>query len=158
MSTLGNNIKVLREERGLTRQELAKELGISLSALGNYERGDRTPDADLIITLAYHFGVSSDFILGLTYESGQSIGDREGPGKLTVIYADIESVRTAWDLGVPIEPRKRAVTLSLTNRQCDELAVRGHEEIVSAVVSVPVRGRAPRIVLDPEEVINHDLG
>jgi len=158
--TIGGRIRRRRLELGITMEELGESIGVTRQTVYKYESGIvKNIPLGVLISLTGTLGISADYLLGLTDESGQSIGDREGPGELTVIYADIESVRTAWDLGVPIEPRKRAVTLPLTSRQCDELAVRGHEEIVSAVVRVPVRGRgAPRIVLDPEEVTNYDLG
>ena len=61
-----DRLKNIRIESGKTQQELAKELGISLSALGNYERGDRTPDADFLVSMAKLFGITSDYILGLS--------------------------------------------------------------------------------------------
>lgn len=61
-----SRIKELRESKNESQATLARSLGISQSALGNYERGDRVPDADLILKLARFFGVSSDYILGLS--------------------------------------------------------------------------------------------
>jgi transcriptional regulator with XRE-family HTH domain len=61
-------IKELRltHQGGMNRETLAKEMGISLSALATYERGEREPGAELIIKLAKYFGVTSDYILGLS--------------------------------------------------------------------------------------------
>lgn len=59
-------IRLLRNERGVTREDLAKNIGVSLSALGNYERGERIPDASLIASIARYFQVTSDYLLGLS--------------------------------------------------------------------------------------------
>ena len=67
-----DRIKLLRIEHGLTREELVAELKekfnlqISLSALGNYERGAREPSISLVAVLAKFFDVTSDYILGLS--------------------------------------------------------------------------------------------
>ncbi|MCQ5129105.1 helix-turn-helix domain-containing protein [Butyricicoccus faecihominis] len=63
---VGARIKMLREEAQLSQAQLAKELDISQSALGNYERGGREPDAVLLIKLARYFHVTSDYLLGLS--------------------------------------------------------------------------------------------
>lgn len=59
-------IRELRTAINLTREQMAEILGISESALGNYERGDRQPDAELVVKIAQFFKVSSDYILGLS--------------------------------------------------------------------------------------------
>ena len=59
-------IKDIREELGVSREALAEFLGISLSSLGYYERGERTPDADTIVKLARFFNVTTDYLLGIS--------------------------------------------------------------------------------------------
>lgn len=56
----------LRNEEGLKREDVAKVLGCSVSAVGNYENGNRTPDFDRLIALADFFETTTDFLLGLT--------------------------------------------------------------------------------------------
>jgi len=58
--------KELREERGLTKTALAKELGFSHVTLVNWEKGNRTPDVDTMIVIANYFKVTLDFLCGLT--------------------------------------------------------------------------------------------
>lgn len=60
------DIRELREAKGISRNELADFLGISLSSLGYYERNERIPDADIIARLAAYFEVSADYLLGLS--------------------------------------------------------------------------------------------
>lgn len=56
----------LREERGLTQAELADKLGISPSAMSNYEQGIRVPRDEIKVRIAEFFGVS---ILDVFYAS-----------------------------------------------------------------------------------------
>ena len=53
-------------EKGLSQVQLAKETGLGKSAIGVWELGQRVPSALAIITLAKYFGVSSDYLLGIT--------------------------------------------------------------------------------------------
>ncbi len=61
-------LKDLRvSEKHLTLEQLAEQTGLSKSALGNYERDDNTEISPYaIVTLAKFYGVSSDYLLGLT--------------------------------------------------------------------------------------------
>lgn len=60
-NTLGDRIRVLREERGYTKAELMKEL--SIHNLGRFENNERIPGADILIILSKFFRVSIDFLL-----------------------------------------------------------------------------------------------
>lgn len=57
-------LKELRESRGLTQRELAKQLNIGFSTLGMYETGKRQPNNDTLQAFADYFGVTVDKILG----------------------------------------------------------------------------------------------
>ena len=65
--TIQERIKDLRVERGLTLKELAEQTGLSSSALGSYEADD-TKDIShyALIRLAKFYGVTTDYLLGLT--------------------------------------------------------------------------------------------
>ena len=60
----GNRIKLLREEKKIKQEELAKVLSISPSAVGMYERDEREPNDEITLKLAEYFGVSTDYLLG----------------------------------------------------------------------------------------------
>ncbi len=66
MAQLGDILAELRQERGLTQKELGQVLCVSTGTISNYETGVHLPDAYKIITLADYFGVSTDYLLGLT--------------------------------------------------------------------------------------------
>lgn len=61
---IGDNIRKLRLEREWTQGELADRLGVSRSALGNYERELREPGIDLLIKLADTFNTTIDALVG----------------------------------------------------------------------------------------------
>ena len=61
---IGNNIRKLRLKYELTQEELAVKLGVSSSAIGNYERETRQPDIDMLIKMADTFKVSIDELVG----------------------------------------------------------------------------------------------
>lgn len=58
---LGEKIFALREEQGITQEELAKELNITSRTLQNYEYGISEPKFDTIKQLSKLFNVNIDF-------------------------------------------------------------------------------------------------
>ncbi len=61
---LGQRIKHLREQNGLSQIELAQKLNISNSTLSQYESGTRAPSDDIKLKLASYFQVTVDYLLG----------------------------------------------------------------------------------------------
>ena len=61
---LSNNITHFRKERGLTQEQLAALLNVSVSAVSKWETGDNRPDLELLPDLAEIFQVSIDSLLG----------------------------------------------------------------------------------------------
>lgn len=64
MATLGEKIRFFRKKKHITQAELAKELGVSSSAVGMYEQDRRTPDNETLLTICNFFGVTADYMLG----------------------------------------------------------------------------------------------
>lgn len=64
MATLGNRLRLLREEKGLKQKEVGGLLGVKESSIGKYEYDQRTPSPNAINKLADYFQVSADFLLG----------------------------------------------------------------------------------------------
>ena len=69
MSTLGNNIRFLREENNLTQVALAEILNVGNVAVSQYESGTRVPSDDVKIRIADYFNVSLDYLLGRSQSS-----------------------------------------------------------------------------------------
>ena len=54
-STIYNRLPVLRAERGLSRQDLAKALGINYQTVGYLERGEYNPSLELAFRISEFF-------------------------------------------------------------------------------------------------------
>ena len=64
MANFSKIFKQLRLENKYTQQELAKKIGVSRSAIGMYETGERQPDFETLEVIADFFNVDMDFLLG----------------------------------------------------------------------------------------------
>ena len=58
--------KELREETGFSQQKLGKELGLSSSGIAHLELGQREPGSATLIAYSKYFGVTTDYLLGLS--------------------------------------------------------------------------------------------
>lgn len=59
-------LKECRERKGMTQQEVAEKSGYSRSSIINWERGLRTPDANVLKTLAHILGTTVAYLMGET--------------------------------------------------------------------------------------------
>ena len=64
MSKFSTVFKNLRINNGYTQQELANRLGVSRSAVGMYENGEREPDFETLEAIADFFNVDMDYLMG----------------------------------------------------------------------------------------------
>lgn len=64
MSRFSVVFKNLRIGNGYTQQELANKIGVSRSAVGMYENGDREPDFETLEVIADFFNVDMDYLMG----------------------------------------------------------------------------------------------
>ena len=55
LNLIGNRIKELRCQKGLTQIEFAKILSVSFQAVSNWERGITPPDIENLINIASYF-------------------------------------------------------------------------------------------------------
>ena len=62
---VADRIKAIREQRGLTQADLAKQLGITRSSVNAWEQGISVPSTQYIVELAGLFKVSTDYLLGI---------------------------------------------------------------------------------------------
>ena len=61
-------LRELREDRDLTQTQVAKEVGMSQTGYSKYETGENDIPTAILIKLARFYGVSIDYILGVTDE------------------------------------------------------------------------------------------
>lgn len=62
----GYRLKMVREEKGLKREDVAKKIGTSSAIVGRYERNERTPSIDIAKNIAEALEVSLDYLVGDT--------------------------------------------------------------------------------------------
>ena len=59
-------VRELREDQGLTQTQIAKMLGMSQTGYSKYETGENDIPTAILIKLAQFYGVSTDYLLGVT--------------------------------------------------------------------------------------------
>lgn len=91
MSTLGARLKEVRERLGLNQKQAAEKLGISNVVLNRYERDERKPDPETLRRIAEGYGVSIDYLLGLS--------DEPNPlGDMVTTARRLQAIRVSRDM------------------------------------------------------------
>ena len=65
-----DTLSALRKARGLSQRTAAADLHISQALLSHYENGAREPGLAFVCRACDYYGVSADYLLGRTEESG----------------------------------------------------------------------------------------
>lgn len=63
---LGQRLRELREERGLTQKQIAESMHINSVTYLHYEKNQREPPLALLADFANFFGVTVDYLLGVS--------------------------------------------------------------------------------------------
>lgn len=66
MKIFAERLRALRKALGVNQTELANRAGISRQSVTLYEAGDRLSDIERLRNLAMVFGVTSDYLIGLS--------------------------------------------------------------------------------------------
>lgn len=131
------NLKKLREERNLSQAAFAKLIGVSQSAVGNWEAGSREPNLETMDKIADFFGVSVDYLLGresqsvLTDSSSDNI-EADIQDKLNEVLSqlDAEDADLLFN-GESLDPDSRellAASIERTIRLAKELQLKRQAE------------------------------
>ena len=99
---IGENIKQYRLQNGWTQQELGSKIGMSKNAIGNYEKGFRSPKKDTMFDLANAFNVSIDDLFPSIQKNSSS---------------NTSSIKTIYD---ELKPPRQAKVLTYAERQLKE--------------------------------------
>ena len=70
MSDFAQNLEQLRNKRRITRQELAKSVGVSEGAIWLYEHGLITPKIQIAVAIAKRLGTTCEALL---YGEGKEV-------------------------------------------------------------------------------------
>ncbi len=65
-ATVATRLVRLREERGLTQDQVADGIHVSRTQVANLERGRGSPSVETLVSMAEYFGVTTDHLLGRT--------------------------------------------------------------------------------------------
>lgn len=88
-------LTLLRKEKGISQKKAAAELGISQALLSHYEKGIRECGLEFLVKASDFYGVSCDYLLGLSPERTGSrltvddIPEADAMGKENVIKGSI---------------------------------------------------------------------
>jgi len=86
---------LLREQHGITQQELADQLEITRQSLSLYEKAERTINIELLAKIADFFNVTTDYLMGRTEVSSME-ADIQIACKVTGLKNDyIETLKAA---------------------------------------------------------------
>ena len=55
---LGKLLKLARQQKGLTQEQLAETLSVTTSAISKWENGKNLPDTDMLLKIALTLGLS----------------------------------------------------------------------------------------------------
>jgi transcriptional regulator with XRE-family HTH domain len=120
MKSLEYRLKKLRNEKGVTQQELGDYLGVSRSTVAGYETGKRKPEYDTLHKLANYFNVSIDYLLGNTDE-------RSPADKIKKAISDDPELLEFW------EELKDREDLQLMFKQTRDLSPETIQQIISII-------------------------
>ena len=70
-TSIAENIRAYRKQRGLTQEQLAEVLGVSVGAVYKWESRSSLPELRLIMEMADFFDVSVDTLLGYHMKDNQ---------------------------------------------------------------------------------------
>ncbi len=63
MNKFGEKLRTLRKQQGLTQERVSNMLGVSRPYVAKMERGEKMPNAPMIIKIADIFGVTADQLM-----------------------------------------------------------------------------------------------
>lgn len=77
---LNQRLRALRQARGLSQVDLARELGVTKQSVSNWENDNIQPSIEVLVRLAGIFSVSTDYLLGL--DAGELLDVSGLPGEV----------------------------------------------------------------------------
>ena len=76
MSIFSKRVTQLRKDRGWSQEELAQRMGVTRSAIGNWEQGTREPDYVTLERVADLFNCEMQYLIGEKPASDLSLDER----------------------------------------------------------------------------------
>ena len=79
-------LRALRQEQNISMKQLGDIVGVAESTISLYETEKRKVDTDMLIKFANYFNVSTDYLIGVSYERNSSL-DSDNIGYDDFTYA-----------------------------------------------------------------------
>ena len=76
-NTVADRLKIVREDRNKTKEQVANYLEIQLRAYQRYETGERVPDLEKLKSLAKYFNCTLDYLVGMDIPEDKKYIDRD---------------------------------------------------------------------------------
>ncbi len=73
----GDILRELLEDNNITQKQLAGDLNIAATTIGNYIRGMREPDFEILKLFASYFNVTTDYLLDFQSGIGRDHNEEE---------------------------------------------------------------------------------
>jgi len=106
-----DNLKHLRNQKGLTQEDLAKKMDKDYSTIGKWELGQRNPIMADILKLADIFGVSVQDLVEKDLRFNEEIEKNEVSNKQTMLFNKIKD----------LPPEKQQIILNVTENLIKEI-------------------------------------
>ena len=106
MEYIAQNIKYLRKNKGLTQEELAKNIGVNRAMIGSYEESRAAPKLSVIQDIAYFFNILIDDLIKVRFNDeskGTSFSDFVKGDNLRVISTVVDKDDKELITSVPIQ-------------------------------------------------------
>ena len=91
MKVIGKRLRQLRNEKGLSIRELAKQIGISHNTLAAYERHDMMPSLENGYIMAEYFEMPMEYFL-----KGKKVFTDFNDSTLLVLFRDVDEMNTEY--------------------------------------------------------------
>lgn len=96
-SAMGKRIQELRKSAGLTQDQLAAKIGVSMAAIRNYENGLREPNSKAMAALERFFNVSGEYLRGEVDRDTFLENSAEIQGRLDDLIVLFQSFKQDFD-------------------------------------------------------------
>ncbi len=133
--TIGENIRRIRTQRGLTQAELGRLIGISESAVRRYELNSSIPRINRLEAIAYALGVNAQVLLNADFDNITTMhrlfqtfrqygGYFDDTGKLQFHKLNLSAWRKQWNI---YQEELRAAE-TIPDKQLREYAIEDAED------------------------------
>lgn len=130
MDTLPQNIRLQRQQKGWTQQELGKKLGVSKTAVFYWEKGTREPDIATIKQMCVLFGVSPNDLYGVVEDEDTTAHDfQEACDWLELAGFTVEQLNEYDDYRILDADEKEVACFNVHDliRVCQQIVEQGQE-------------------------------